>query len=215
VSTPSRNTRNVIRRSPKSAMVRVTSTTERSRRSMAVTTTVLPARAYSSIAVRPGRAVFAEPESLSVNTRSVSTPAAVRAVSCASRSWPVVLTRAYPRMAFTVSRPAAQQIRDAPVRDKKRDAAGQCEQAKLFWTDSNVGCLGCLHLRRRRQSKRACLNRQARLPAMVSAVASASERGLPLGPLGERANGCGWSRRRECARAPPSCGCGLGLPGRR
>jgi hypothetical protein len=37
---------------------------------------------------------FADPESTSVNALSVSTPAAVRAASCASRSWPVVLTRA-------------------------------------------------------------------------------------------------------------------------
>ena len=43
--------------------MRVTSATERPSRSMAVTTTVSPARASSSIAASPGRAVLAEPES--------------------------------------------------------------------------------------------------------------------------------------------------------
>ena len=44
VSTPSRNARNRIRRSSSSAMVRVTSATDRPSRSMAATTTVSPER---------------------------------------------------------------------------------------------------------------------------------------------------------------------------
>ena len=43
---------------------------------------------------QPGRAVLAEPESLWVNIRSESSPAALSATSWASRSWPVVLTLA-------------------------------------------------------------------------------------------------------------------------
>jgi hypothetical protein len=45
VSTPSLKARNVIRRSPRSAMVRVTSATDRPSRSIAATTTVSPGRA--------------------------------------------------------------------------------------------------------------------------------------------------------------------------
>jgi hypothetical protein len=45
VSTPSLKARNVIRRSPRSAMVRVTSATDRPSRSIATTTTVSPGRA--------------------------------------------------------------------------------------------------------------------------------------------------------------------------
>jgi hypothetical protein len=62
------------------------SATERSRRSMVVTTTVSPARAQSSIAMRPGRSVFAGPESLSVNTRLTSTPVVRSAESCTSKA---------------------------------------------------------------------------------------------------------------------------------
>ncbi|WP_406813447.1 DUF4226 domain-containing protein [Mycobacterium sp. M23085] len=46
----------------------------------------------------PGRSVFTAPESLSVKTWPDSTPSAA---SCASRSCPNVLTRAYPRIAVT------------------------------------------------------------------------------------------------------------------
>jgi len=45
VSTPSRKARKVIRRSPRSAMVRVTSATDPPSRSIAVTTTVSRGRA--------------------------------------------------------------------------------------------------------------------------------------------------------------------------
>jgi hypothetical protein len=42
------------------------------------------------------------------------------------------------RHRHTVSQPAAHQIRDTPVRDKKRDGPRQRELQKRFWNDSNL-----------------------------------------------------------------------------
>ena len=54
VSMPSSKARNRIPRSPSSAMVRVTSATDRPSQPIAVTTTTSPSRAQSSSAASPG-----------------------------------------------------------------------------------------------------------------------------------------------------------------
>lgn len=70
---------------------------------MAVTMTVSPrSRAWRQA---PARAVLTDLESASANTRSVSTPPPISVASCASRSWPVVLTLAQPRIAIAGASP--------------------------------------------------------------------------------------------------------------
>lgn len=93
VSMPSRKARNKIWRSPSSAMVRMTSATERPSLSMAVTTPRRPQRGRKAAGrPRPVGLVFTAPESLSVKTWPDSKPWAASAASWTSRSWPVVLT---------------------------------------------------------------------------------------------------------------------------